>query len=211
MQGSTESGSADGAEEGRGWPRRGGGRRSCMGRGEPGATRVDPGACGGLRGELAGAGALGSIHQEPGHGGRRGFSGSRTGGPRRSMLAGGVASPAGTQHREQGQLHRLRGLSYRSLSICEARGGRASGRGALCACPARPIVGWCPGPAPTPGPWAAGPEPAAGAACPPATLLPLCSRALALGREARPDGGGLGRPLAGAGTRGAQPHRQWLA
>lgn len=69
------------------------------------------------------------------------------------------------------QLHQLRGPCYRSLSVCEARDCRASGRRALCTHPMRPVVERCPGPAPTlcfpcphPSPWAAGPEPAPGAA-----------------------------------------------
>lgn len=163
-----------------------------------------------------------------GAGGWRGSSGVEDGwdqelgrgGAWRSVLAGGVGSPVGTQHCEQDQLHHLRGPHYAPLSVCEDRDGRASGRGALCACPARPIVlGWCPGPAltlsfPCPPPPARGrlgrsqqlgprglpPGP------PRAGLVLRCSWGPALKQEARPDGSGLGSLLAGAGARGEQPH-----
>lgn len=114
------------------------------------------GACGGLRGRAGGCWSPQGPYTRSGARGRRGSSGVGDGWARRSMLAGGWC-PAGTQHRKRGQLHRLRGLRYRSLSICKARGSRRQAGSPVCV-PSKAVVGWRPGPSAHPGPWAAGPE-----------------------------------------------------
>lgn len=78
-------------------------------------------------------------------------------------VGGRVVSPRGLSTESRGQLHRLRGLRYRSLSICEAVAAERQAGSPVCVpSKARRGGGATPGRA-HPRPWAAGPEPAAGA------------------------------------------------